>query len=326
MPAKDLYPSKHFDLEQLEDGIYAAIHKPGGAAYSNAGIIDLGDHTLVVDAFDSVAAAGDLRKAAETLMERTIDTLVLTHVHTDHWFGATVFDPDTTFLASEKTSQEYLEWGKALVEDFQKPDEWEAWLKDTEEQLQTEKDERVRAGLHLSIERTRHTMTEMAGYQPRYPDQTFENPRTFQGNKRLGEVRSLGAGHSGDDVVVLLHQDKIAFIGDIGFFNNQPFLGFCDLDVWRDQLKYFQDSNFEILVPGHGTIGSKRDIALQLEYFNVMEDLIGKVVDRNGSLEEAMQVTLPEPFASWLHGGMARFEVNVRYLFERLGGQLPEEE
>ena len=47
--------SKHFRLEQLADGVYAAIHvlpdhrgqPSGGAAIGNAGIIDLGDRTLV---------------------------------------------------------------------------------------------------------------------------------------------------------------------------------------------------------------------------------------------------------------------------------------
>jgi hypothetical protein len=33
----------------LAPGVYAAIAAPGGAAYSNAGIIDLGDKTLVFD-------------------------------------------------------------------------------------------------------------------------------------------------------------------------------------------------------------------------------------------------------------------------------------
>jgi len=31
---------------------------------------------------------------------------------------------------------------------------------------------------------------------------------------------------------------------------------------------------------------------------------------------------LPEPFDKWLMGGMARFEVNVRYLFGHLGGEV----
>jgi cyclase len=324
MDTTDLFPSKHFNLEQLKDGIYAAIHRPGGAAYSNAGIIDLGDQTIVVDAFNSILAARDLRRAAETLTERGVDTLVLTHVHTDHWFGATVFD-STVFISSEKNAQELVKRIQALLDDFQNPEQWDEWLKGAEEKLQIETDERVQAGLQTSIERIRHTMAEMADYEPRSIDQTFRDSMNFRGSKRFAELRSFGAGHSNDDVVLLLPQDNIAFIGDIGFFNLQPYMGSCNLEKWREQLRFFHDSEFEFLVPGHGPIGSKVEIALQLEYFDVMENLIGEVLERNGSLEEALLISLPEPFENWRLGSIGRFDVNVRYLYEYLGGEISEE-
>lgn len=57
------FVSPHFSLERLADGVYACIHKPGGGAYSNAGIVDLGDRTIVVDALQTLAAGRDLRRA-----------------------------------------------------------------------------------------------------------------------------------------------------------------------------------------------------------------------------------------------------------------------
>ena len=57
--------TKHFHLEQPADGAYAAIHADDGWAICNAGFVDLGDHTLVFDAFITPAAAADLRMAAE---------------------------------------------------------------------------------------------------------------------------------------------------------------------------------------------------------------------------------------------------------------------
>jgi hypothetical protein len=65
--------SIHFRLEQLADGVYAAIHIAGGAASSNAGIDDLGDRRLVCDTFMSPPAADDLRTAAETLTDGPVD-------------------------------------------------------------------------------------------------------------------------------------------------------------------------------------------------------------------------------------------------------------
>ena len=51
------FTSRHFNLEQLADGVYAAIHAEEGWAICNAGIIDLGDRTLVFDSFMSPQAA-----------------------------------------------------------------------------------------------------------------------------------------------------------------------------------------------------------------------------------------------------------------------------
>ena len=326
MPKDNLLESKHFTLKTLANGAYACIHKPGGAAYSNAGIIDLGDRTLLVDAFDTLVAGRELRHTAEVLFKRPVDTIILTHAHSDHWIGASVFDASTTLISSETVRQVCLEWSAEIMKEFQNAAGMEEWLKETEEHLRTEEDERVRAGLEKSIARTRYAMAEMADFQPRYADQTFEGKVGFQGSKRSTELRSLGRGHSEDDAVLLLPQDRIAFIGDIGFFDTQPFLGFCDIDLYREQLRFFQDSDFQVLVPGHGPVGGKDDITLQLKYFDVMEDLVGEVMQRGGSFEEATQVTLPEPFEKWLIGGMERFKVNVGYLFARFGGEVPGEE
>jgi hypothetical protein len=43
--------SGDFEIKKLADGVYAAIHKPGGRAVCNAGIVDLGKETLVIDPF-----------------------------------------------------------------------------------------------------------------------------------------------------------------------------------------------------------------------------------------------------------------------------------
>jgi len=315
--------SQHFTLEQLASGVYACIHKSGGAAYSNAGIVDLGDKTIVVDAFDTMAAGHDLRQAAEFLLERPIDWLILTHTHSDHWVGASVFDETTVLLASKITRKISTKWGAMLLRNFKNTGAWEKESKKIEEQIKTEKDEQVRASLENSLIRTRYVMAEMAIFQPRYADQTFDGTVTFQGSQRTVEFRSMGRGHSEDDAVLFLPQDRIAFIGDIGFFDTQPFLGFCDIAPYRKQMQFFQDSEYDVLVPGHGPVGNRDDILLQLKYLDVMEERVGKVVERGGSFEEAMEITLPEPFNKWLVGGMGRFEANVRYLFKHFGGKIP---
>ena len=79
--------SEHFELQHLADGVYAAIGSPGSAAFSNAGIIDLGDQTVIFDTFQTPAAAQQLRGAAENLTGRPASHVIISHFHGDHWGG-----------------------------------------------------------------------------------------------------------------------------------------------------------------------------------------------------------------------------------------------
>ena len=326
MSKASLEGSVHFSLEPLTTGVFACISKAGGAAYSNAGIIDLGDRTLIVDAFDTMAAGHDLRQVAEALFDRQVSAILLTHPHSDHWMGASAFNNSTTLIATQKTREISIEWGANLAKEFENPHEWEEWVQEMEAQLETETDEQTRTGLENSIIRTRYVMAEMTEFLPRFADETFDEVVKFHGLERDVEFRSFGRGHSEDDSVLFLPKDRIAFIGDIGFFDTQPFFGYCDLESYRKQMQYFSDSEYEVLVPGHGPVGSgKDDIALQLSYLDIMEELVGNVVHQGGSFEEARQIKLPEPFNKWLAGGKGRFDANVRYLFGYLGGEGPGE-
>src|SRR5512137_3063529 len=80
--------SRHYKLEKLADGIYAAIHNTqGGYAICNAGIIDLGDKTVVIDPFISPAAARDLKQHAEYLTGRVPGLVLNLDPHSDHTRG-----------------------------------------------------------------------------------------------------------------------------------------------------------------------------------------------------------------------------------------------
>ena len=45
--------SIHFSLKEIAEGIYAAFAAEGGGAMGNAGIVDLGDRTVIFDTFES---------------------------------------------------------------------------------------------------------------------------------------------------------------------------------------------------------------------------------------------------------------------------------
>jgi len=111
------------------------------------------------------------------------------------------------------------------------------------------------------------------------------------------------------------------FMGDLGFFQTQPYMAFCDPEAWMVQHESMRQSNIETFVPGHGPLGTKADIALQGEYITALEEMVAQVIQEGGSVEEALQRPLPAQFDGWLAGEMVRFERNVRSSYERLSGK-----
>ena len=96
---------KHFRLEQIAAGVYAAVALTEGAAHSNAGIIDLGDRTLIFDTLGTPKAAEELRVAAEHLTGRAVTCIVNSHVDHDHWLGNQIFASDMTIISTTRTRE-----------------------------------------------------------------------------------------------------------------------------------------------------------------------------------------------------------------------------
>src|ERR1700730_16505230 len=92
--------SKHFLLNHVAEGVFAAISVPGTGSVGNAALIDLGDSTLVVDTFQTIQAAEDLQAAAIYLTGNSVSYVINTHWHSDHTYGNQVFAPKAQIIST----------------------------------------------------------------------------------------------------------------------------------------------------------------------------------------------------------------------------------
>ena len=93
--------SRNYKLEKLADGIYAAIHNnQGGYAICNAGKVDLGGKTIVIDHFISPVAARDLKQHAEYLTDKAITLMLNLDPQSHHTRGNQVFIPGADILST----------------------------------------------------------------------------------------------------------------------------------------------------------------------------------------------------------------------------------
>lgn len=310
----DLPTFEHFQLHQLSPGVYAAIAAPGGAAYSNAGIIDLGDSTLVFDMFSTPQAAQDLRVAAQRLTGRAPAYVVISHHHSDHWCGAQAFDAAT--IISARQTRALI---AGVAEDVRQwradPQAMQKWVRELEQRLQTESDARWRAALKLQLAARRHIQAAPP-LEPRLPHLTFDEKLVLHGALRAVELRVFENGHTPSDVYIVL-PEGCAFMGDLAFFQGHPYLADGDLRGWTALLEMLEQSDVRTFVPGHGPLGTKQDLALLKQYIAALEKLADQVVQAGGSADEAARQPIPAPFDAW-QDGLLRFEANMRFLHQQL--------
>jgi len=82
-PAPD-YISTHFKVVKLSDGVYACIHRFGGKAICNVGIIDNGKESIVFDTFLSPDVAAEIKKVIKYYGLSPVKYVVNSHAHNDH--------------------------------------------------------------------------------------------------------------------------------------------------------------------------------------------------------------------------------------------------
>ncbi|MGD9001902.1 MAG: MBL fold metallo-hydrolase, partial [Anaerolineae bacterium] len=216
--------SRHFRLQELADGVYAAIHIDGGAAIGNAGIVDLGDRTVVFDTFISPLAAEDLRIAAETLTGRPIDAVLDSHWHNDHIWGNQAFGPDTDIISTEETRRMFIATrGHGAFDAFMA--DAEANLEATRAQFHATEEEGQRRQLALWMDYHQSVVETKPILQIRAPNVTFTERLAFHGKDRSAELIPFAGGHTESDAVLFLPQDGIAFMSDLLFIGHHPYWG-----------------------------------------------------------------------------------------------------
>ncbi len=312
-------PSDHFTLTQLAEGVFAAIATEAGGAFSNAGIIDLGDRTLVFDTMNTPIAATDLKHVAEELTGRSVAYIVNSHWHADHWMGNQVFDNSTMIFSTPKT----LEFMLSELEDIRKSQkdfsDFRRLIEDYEKSLATETDEQRKKVIITILSRWRYEMEALPGLSPRLPDITFDNNIVLFGKNRSVELYASGKGHTVSDVFLVLPEEQIVFWGDLGFFSCQPYMASCDLEGWKAQILSMTQSLYKHFIPGHGPLGNQTDLKLEHEYIVTLEEKVLDAFQGGMSVEDALsKISLPDPFNQWIFNGARRFEANVRFLYEHL--------
>jgi len=305
-----------FHIEELAEGVFAAIGRRGTTSHSNAGIIDLGDRSVVIDTFSAPTPARALAAACEERTGRRASLVVITHGHGDHWGGNQAF-PDAVIIGSTPMRThmpKMVAWARELQVD---PTPLHKEIAASQEILAHTSDPGERTRYEEVIAHYLAFLPELPTLEYRLPDVTFDACLTLHGSRRTLELHAVAA-HTQSDVFAVLPTDGIVFCGDLGFFQMQPFMRDCDPQRWVAWLGEIEQSAHTVFVPGHGPVGTKKDLTHEREYIEALAAHVRQVAARGKPVESALALRLSPPFAAWQARETGRFEANVRALYGQL--------
>lgn len=197
------FESSHFRLELLAPGVYAAVARPGGWAWSNAGIIDLGGYTLVFDTLFTPAAGEDLRRAAEIVTGRSVTWVINSSYRLLHVGGNQAF-PNAAILSTAAARQMLADRICTLMT---------VWRKNPAPLLEEIRGGRVRSDdEQAGMDRTLLEM--LPGLHISLPEQTFSGPMELHGALRSVVARPIEGHPAGACTLHVLDED-IVFAGSV---------------------------------------------------------------------------------------------------------------
>jgi cyclase len=310
--ATTLPKSEFFTLQLLREGVYVALSKEGKGSWANAGILDLGDQTLIFDTCATPKAAADLRKAAEELTGRPARYVINSHDHIDHVHGNQVF-ADATIISTALTRERIALRQPKFIEMVRNDNG--AQLVKMAQQLEAEQDPNKRHELEVLLGEFTAIDEAVQTTKMTLPTLTFEDHLVINGSARRAELITYGGGHSVSDAFLYLREEKIVFLGDLMHIGYHADFRQGNHREWLYILDQVQKLDIETVVAGHGAVGTREDLNTMRQYLLDLDQFASDWVESGGTLETIADAVIPAKYASL--GVPSVFYGNLRSLLQK---------
>jgi cyclase len=287
--------TSYFSLEELSEGVYAAIAKKGEGAMGNSGFIDIGNGVVIFDTFTTPNAATELRKVAEDITQKEIKYVFNSHYHGDHTLGNQIFD-DVTIISTHITRD--LHRNKNTINEPNKEmEEMKQYLNQLERRIESEGNSVVRTSIENQVKEISKVCESIPDLRIELPSLTFEDKLVIHGKTRKVEFYCFGGGHTPSDAFLYLPNEKIAFMGDIVLENLHPPI-YHSQEFINNLLKV-SEMDIDKIVPGHGKVVTKDQIDIILNYLYHLNAIVKSALKKGQPLEQLLSVDTPEEYYYW---------------------------
>jgi cyclase len=253
-------------MREVGRGVFAYVQATGETGISNAGLVVGTDGAVAVDALMVPSMTRRLLAAIHKITRRKIGALINTHHHVDHT-GGNRFFRGATIIASARCRAE-LEPGFPPVPLLQR------------------------------------FMPRFAREFPlltvRLPTVTFEDRLVMHdGDHEIHLWHPGRPAHTSGDATVFLPRERILFAGDLAFHGVTPLAFQGHVGHWIDAADRALAFEADVIVPGHGPIGTKTEMRLMRDYLALVHREARRRFDAGMPAEAAAGDIKLGVYASW---------------------------
>ena len=308
----ETYTSPHFDVITLADGVYACIHKIGGKAICNIGIVDNGTETFIYDNFLSPPVAEEIQKVVDHYELSPIKYIVNSHYHNDHIRGNQVFSKEAEIISTTITADLISKnEPKEIADEKNYAPERKAYYDSLEMVYEGDKSHMEYQKILMWKSYYDVLSDSYKEVETRIPDRLVDEELRFQGSEREVRIISRGMGHTESDMIMYLPEEGILFTADLVFNRSHPYLAHGSLVDWKNWLDYLSSLKPSIVIPGHGSVGGDSTIVAMKSYIEAVETLALQMSDN----DEISTDLIPEAFRDWWFDRF--FPVNLAFAIEQ---------
>ncbi len=233
VPMAPLQVSPHCYYVLGQSGVISAENE---GFNSNAGFVVTSDGVVLFDALGTPALGRQLQTVIGGVTPQPVRRVVISHYHADHLYGVQAFQAPGVEVWSHVRVRDYLASEAPVARLAERRQSLAPWVN----------------------ARTRVVP----------PDRYVGEDTRFTLGGLTFRLIHAGPAHTPEDLMMLVEEDGVLFVGDLVFAGRIPFVADADVGAWIAALDRVLQFKPRVVIGGHGVASTRgeADLALTRDY------------------------------------------------------------
>lgn len=226
---------------------------------SNAAFVVTAEGVVVFDALGTPALGKRLSSLIANTTKQPIRRVIVSHYHADHFYGLQAFKRSGMEVWAHNAVRDYLATDAPAMRLAERKQSLFPWVNDA----------------------TRIIV----------PDRFVGEDTSFKMGGLTFHVMHAGPAHTPEDLMMMVEEDGVLFVGDLMFTGRIPFVADADVAAWIKAIDRVLGFKPRIVVGGHGPASTNAvaDLTLTRDYLVYLRDQIAAAFDEGLDFDAAYQ-------------------------------------